>query len=127
MPELPDVENFRRYFARHALHQSIASVHVNDRRSLRGSPQGLARAVKHHSFTRTRRHGKHLLVPLDRGVGWLAMHFGMTGYLVYFDEDDDRPKFDRVQFDFTNGHRLAYVDARLGELSKSEDLARYVL
>lgn len=110
MPELPDVENYRRYLARHALKQRIAGIYVGDKRALRTPVSSLRRSLKGHAFKRTRRHGKHLLVEVDGG--WLTMHFGMTGYLAYFG-DDKEPAHVRVRFDFTNGCHLGFVDARL--------------
>ncbi len=59
MPELPEVEVYARYFAAHALGQTIARVNVRDDRVLgRIRRERLARALK-GSFERVRRHGKH--------------------------------------------------------------------
>ena len=128
MPELPDVENYRRYLQKHALRQKIAHVRVHDKRSLRNaSPRKLARALDHHAFTATRRHGKHLFARLDKDGGWLTMHFGMTGRLAYFDADETEPKSDRVRFDFANGRHLGYVDARLlGRIELIDDVGDFV-
>lgn len=117
MPELPDVENYRRYLAHHALGQPIAHVAVKDKRVTRGTPSGrFARALVGHTLSRTLRHGKHLLV--KSGDGWLTLHFGMTGHLDY--SDGKAPKFDRFQLDFRNGHHLAFVDGRrLGRIGYS--------
>ena len=61
MPELPEVETYARYFARHALHQRIARVDVRDERIL-GEIRAdvFARKLRGRSFTSVRRHGKHL-------------------------------------------------------------------
>lgn len=114
MPELPDVENFRRYLRRHALHRRIERVHVGDPRALDElSPQRLGRAAKHRELAATRRHGKHLFVELDGGRRWLHFHFGMTGSLAHFVEEDEDPEHDRVRFDLVGGDHLAFVDQRL--------------
>lgn len=122
MPELPDVENYRRYLVRHALKRRIASVRVNDAVVVRGfSRQALTTKPKGHAITKTERRGKQLFAKLGDD-GWLAMHFGMTGRLEYVRDGSDEPKFDRVRFDLANGDRLAFVDGRkLGRIGWIED------
>ena len=128
MPELPDVENYRRYLQKYALRRTIKRVTVRDKRSLRKTtPQKLNRALARHAFISTKRHGKHLFARLDRNGGWLTMHFGMTGRLAYFGKDVTEPKNDRVRFDFTNGHHLGYVDARLlGRIELIDDVGAFI-
>lgn len=112
MPELPEVETYARYFARHALRQRIARVEVRDERILadiRG--ETFARKLRGHVFTSVRRHGKHLFA--DAGSVWLHLHFGMTGDLAYYRRAADEPRFARVVFHFDHGARLAFEDMRL--------------
>ena len=113
MPELPDVENYRRYLNATALHKRIQNVEVSSTKILRGiSSLGLKRALRSRRMERTRRHGKHLLVALDDGM-WLTLHFGMTGRLAYFKSLDDDPEHDRLRLDFDNGYHLAFDNQRL--------------
>ena len=110
MPELPEVEIYARYFARHALQQRIARVRVLDERILGAVRKDVfARMLRGHTFTRVRRHGKHLFA--DAGGTWLHLHFGMTGDLSYY--RDAQPRFARIIFDFDNGAHLAFEDMRL--------------
>ena len=61
MPELPEVETYARYFARHALDQRIARVDVRDERILGEiRKERSSRKLKGREFTSVRRHGKHL-------------------------------------------------------------------
>lgn len=124
MPELPEVEMYKRYFARHALHEPIARVRVLDDRILgRTRKAAFVRGLTGHSFTRVRRHGKHLFA--DARDIWLHLHFGMTGDLLYYDADP--PRFARVIFDFRNGKHLAFEDMRLfGYAELSADPETYV-
>ncbi|HEX2121812.1 MAG TPA: DNA-formamidopyrimidine glycosylase family protein, partial [Thermoanaerobaculia bacterium] len=70
MPELPEVETFARYFARHALHQRIARVDVRDERILADvRKETFVRRLKGRTFTRVRRHGKHLFAEASGGGG----------------------------------------------------------
>jgi formamidopyrimidine-DNA glycosylase len=113
MPELPDVELYQRYLDQHALRQTIEHVAVNDARILGElSARAFVARLTGNRFEETRRHGKHLLVRLQRD-GWLTLHFGMTGRLVYFKDVADDPPYDRVRFDFKSGGHLAYVNRRM--------------
>ena len=126
MPELPDVELYKRHLDSTSLGRRIEKVAVNDARILAGiSAREFARRLEGNRFESSRRHGKHLLVRLARD-GWLTMHFGMTGYLHYFDDPADDPKYDRVRFDFERGH-LAYVNRRmLGRVGLTEHADAFI-
>ncbi len=118
MPELPEVELYARYFARHALGQRIARVRVLDERILGAVRKDVfSRVLRGHTFTRVHRHGKHLFA--DAGGVWLHLHFGMTGDLSY--SVDARPRFARVVFDFDNGAHLAFEDMRLFGVADTVD------
>lgn len=127
MPELPDVEVFRGYIDATALHQSIRRVEVHDTDVLADcSGAKLKRHLSGTAFETTRRHGKHLGVQLDSGE-WLLLHFGMTGDLEYAKGDGDPPAHSRVVLQFTNGHRLAYINPRkLGRVRLADDFDAFV-
>ena len=126
MPELPDVEIYRRRIDSKALNQAIERVEVVAPALLEGvSARVLARALVQHRFALTRRHGKHLFVRLDRG-DWLAMHFGMDGDLAYYGRASERPRYAGIVIDFGNGFHLAYVSARkLGRIALARDPQAY--
>jgi formamidopyrimidine-DNA glycosylase len=112
MPELPEVEIYRRYVEKHALRQRIEGVRVPDRRILRGvTAPALDRALRGRRLVSTRRHGKHLFVEVERSE-WLYLHFGMTGDLHYY-SDGETPRFSKVILDFARNRHLAFEDARL--------------
>lgn len=112
MPELPEVEEYGQYIARHALRRKIARVDVRDERILgeiRKEP--FTRKLRGRTFTQVRRHGKHLFV--HAGTAWLHLHFGMTGDLAFYRDTKKEPRFARVVFDFADGSHLAFEDMRL--------------
>lgn len=112
MPELPDVESYRRYLDAKALHHKIARVEVESPTVLEEtSPQGLGRILKGKRFESTRRHGKYLFAQLSRNE-WLGMHFGMTGKLQYVKDKEAVPAYTRCLFKFDNGFDLAYIAPR---------------
>src|SRR5256714_8478389 len=127
MPELPDVETFKRYLDATSLHQRIDDVDVRNAYVLKGvSERELARRLKGRCFESSRRHGKHLFVRGD-GDLWLRLHFGMTGSLQYFKCDQRAPKHTRVLFAFVNAHCLAFEDQRkFGEIGLIEDVNEYL-
>ena len=103
MPELPELEIFRRYVDSTSLHQKIETIEVKNGKVLGGvSAGGLKRGLEGTKFESTRRHGKHLFVELGDGR-WLLLHFGMTGGLKYYRDADEEPAHARVLISFRNG------------------------
>jgi formamidopyrimidine-DNA glycosylase len=127
MPELPDVETFKRYADATCLHKTIRSVSVEAADLLQGvSARRLAERLRDRSLESGRRHGKHLFLAIA-GDGWLVLHFGMTGRLDYAGDDGDPPDYTRLLLRFANGYRLAYVAPRkLGLIALTEDVDDFV-
>lgn len=127
MPELPDVERFRRHLQATSLNRTIADVTIRKAKVLTLPAARLRQALRGRRMTSARRYGKHLLVGLDDGR-WLALHFGMTGRLLYFKDMADDPEYDRVRFDFADGSHLAFDDRRqLGGVAVVDDADAFVL
>jgi formamidopyrimidine-DNA glycosylase len=111
MPELPDVEGFRRYMARHASGKRITGVRVPAPAILRNtSPQALSWALKGRTLSKPRRHGKWLLAPV--GDTTLILHFGMTGGFHWTSKPEPEGRFDRVVLEFGDGE-LRYHNMRM--------------
>jgi formamidopyrimidine-DNA glycosylase len=127
MPELPEVETFKRYLDSTSLHQRIANIEVRDAYVLkRVSARELARRLKGRRFENTHRHGKHLFLRAGDEL-WLRLHFGMTGSLEYLNHDEETPKTARVLFNFTNNGRLVFDDQRkFGEIELIEDVDEFL-
>lgn len=111
MPELPEVETYRRYLEATSLYQPISGLDVEDEKLLTTEYGTLSQALIGSQFTETHRIGKQLFVMTNRGFV-LAMHFGMTGDLAYFRDDEDTPRFARIVFRFANGYRLGFICPR---------------
>ena len=113
MPELPDVEGFRRVLAEHGRGRRIREVLVHDRGVLRDvAPERFADALTGRTFGEPQRVGKWLLAPVDDGTT-VVLHFGMTGGLLWCEPGADRHRHDRVvfRFGFDEGE-LRYRDMR---------------
>ena len=122
MPELPEVESFRR-LAEDALGRTVASVASPDAWFLKGAAtaSALRRALVGHRFTAASRIGKLLL--LDVGSGpTLGIRFGMTGNLavdgragigqMHYAPHRRDPAWDRWSARFEDGGSLVVHDPR---------------
>jgi formamidopyrimidine-DNA glycosylase len=127
MPELPDVEGFKRVLEKNALRRTIERVVVSDSRILgKLSARAFASGLQGTKLVAARRHGKHLMAKIDRG-GWLTLHFGMTGALQFVRKREDEPPFTRVRLDFANDGCLAYTNKRMiGRVGLVEDAADFI-
>ena len=125
MPELPEVETYRRYFNETALGQTITDVQVEDQRQLTTDYDTLLKELKGTQLIKTDRIGKHFLITLSTGK-ILVLHFGMTGDLAYYRNEEDTPRFARIVFLFTNGFRLAFIDSRkFGRVGLTDSVEAY--
>jgi formamidopyrimidine-DNA glycosylase len=122
VPELPDVELFKRHLDDTCLGRKISRVAVSDPGILGDLAAGdFARRVEGREIAGSRRHGKHLLVALGAS-DWLTMHFGMNGSLRHLDEGEADPPYDRLRLDFADGHRIAYLNPRrIGRVGLASD------
>jgi formamidopyrimidine-DNA glycosylase len=127
MPELPEVETFKRYLDSTSLHQCITNVDVQDAYVVQGvSARQLASRLKGRRFENSLRHGKHLFVRAGDKL-WLRLHFGMTGWLQYLKRDEKTPNTARVLFGFANNRRLAFDDQRkFGEVELIKDMDEFL-
>ncbi len=127
MPELPDVETFKKYLDSTSLHKNIHSAEVKNTKILgKTSSASFKKTLKGTKLKSTRRHGKHLFVELSNRR-WIAVHFGMTGSLKYFKNNDEAPGHIRVLINFHNGFHLAYNCTRmLGKVDIIDNVETYI-
>jgi formamidopyrimidine-DNA glycosylase len=110
MPELPSVEIFKRYFASTSLDQEIKGVEIRNPEILTNtSVVELKNKLNGQKFIDSSRYGKYLFASLENSY-FLILHFGMTGYLKYFQKDGS-PHI-RLLISFKNGYNLAFDDMR---------------
>lgn len=114
MPELPEVETYRRTAERHVTGRRIRAVHTVDPAMLRNTtPQGLGRAVTGATLDTPRRTGKWVALPTD-ATSDLVVHFGMTGAFRWL-ADGERPgSYDHVQLAFDDGVLVLRMPRKLG-------------
>jgi formamidopyrimidine-DNA glycosylase len=110
VPELPDVEGFRRALARSLPKRRVRHVEVRDPGVVRNAtPSALERSLVGCHFQDPRRHGKWLILPTDGPT--LLVHSGMTGHPYYAATGADEKRFDRLVIALDRG-QLRYSDLR---------------
>lgn len=127
MPELPEVHNFKQYFDAAASNQTIERMEVHDDKIIRNmSGPVFADALKGRTVIGSIRRGKYLFAQLDNSHDVL-LHFGMTGDLNLYQEGEDRGRFERFAFHFTDGNILGFDDARkFARILYLEDREAYI-
>jgi formamidopyrimidine-DNA glycosylase len=127
MPELPDVEIFKRLAERHGAGRIVARVSVCDPAMVRGvAAEELPRRLEGRRISACRRHGKVLFLEIE-GDGALALHFGMNGALRYVARGEGEPGYVRVTLGLGEGDALAYLNPRrIGEVRLVESAARFI-
>jgi formamidopyrimidine-DNA glycosylase len=128
VPELPDVEVYRRRLEHSGLHRRIDRVRVGDSTVLRAvSRQRLVRALNGRELVRCGRHGKHLFAETAEGEVTLVMHFGMTGLLEVDRRPEQADPHERFVLDFEDGCSLMFIDQRrLGFVTVVDDVDAYI-
>jgi formamidopyrimidine-DNA glycosylase len=110
VPELPDVEGFRRELAGSLPGRRVRQVDVRDAGVLRNcTPRALSRNLVGRRFGEPRRHGKWLILPTDGPV--VLVHSGMTGHPYYTSDDGDLKGYERLVITLDRGE-LRYADLR---------------
>src|SRR2546421_9297808 len=124
MPELAEVEKYRRLAEEAALGREIARVHAPDDWYLKGglTARAVRAALRGRSFVAARRIGKQLLLDTDNEGPVLGLHFGMAGRLLvdgraaitdlWWASNEELEKWDRFAIRFEDGGDLRMRDSR---------------
>lgn len=137
MPELPEIEQYRRLAEATALRRPVAEVVADDAWYLKGglTAPALRDAVEGRAFAAARRIGKLLLLDTGGDGPTVGLRFGMTGHLLVdgrasiarleWSSGRDLPAWDRVAFRFDDGGDLRIRDPRrLGGVLLEPDESR---
>lgn len=110
MPELPEVETTRRGIADAVSGQTIAAVHVHERRLRWALPAGFEAQLVGRRVHAVERRAKYLVIRLDRGT--LLAHLGMSGSLRVLTAPAPLRTHDHVEIVLSGGTRVLYNDPR---------------
>jgi formamidopyrimidine-DNA glycosylase len=106
VPELPEVETVVRTLAPKLTGRRILDAHFSSHHVVRQKFPTLRRHVRNQSVKSVRRHGKFIVLELEKGV--LTIHLGMTGKLLLNSEPGP---YARAVFKLDEG-LLVYDDVR---------------
>jgi formamidopyrimidine-DNA glycosylase len=114
MPELPEMENYRRLLNQKIAGQIITEVQINREKSINVDPNLFIRSVGNQEVVTVDRRGKHLLFYL-KNQQVLLLHLMLGGWM-YFGTEQDKPKRTiQVRLSFGQQH-LYFIGLRLGYL-----------
>jgi formamidopyrimidine-DNA glycosylase len=110
VPELPDVEGFRRELAGPLPGCRVRHVKVHDPGILRNTnADGLKGHLAGRRFDAPRRRGKWLILPTEGPT--LLVHTGMTGHPHYAASGSEPENYERLAVSLDRGE-LRYADLR---------------
>jgi len=113
MPELPEVEAWRKLAERHVRGKTIAKVTARKDEIIFDQKTHTAWARACHGLTVNEvcRKGKHLWMDCGAKV-FPYFHFGMSGAFHVYQDESERDKYLKAEFLFEDGTRLGYRNAR---------------
>jgi formamidopyrimidine-DNA glycosylase len=136
MPELAEVEAYRRLAAARALGRPIGVVAAPDAWYLKGGLTApvVAEQLEGRTLVSAERRGKLLWLPTSGDGPVLGLRFGMSGRLIvdgaagvedlWYGSKRDEPRWDRFALEFADGGRLVMSDPRrLGGVTLDPGLA----
>lgn len=124
MPELPEITLFRNYIQETSLNKTIKKLEFPDASLLQSSQVAFKKALVGEKFKSAERLGKYLAIKTGVNSS-LIFHFGMTGKLEYY-ANQDPPKYSKMIIYFEDDYRLAYTCSRkLGKIFLAEDLKKF--
>ncbi|MBM7661891.1 formamidopyrimidine-DNA glycosylase [Bacillus mesophilus] len=114
MPELPEMENYRRLLCKQIKDKTITDIKINRDKSINVPISEFHEKVTGQTIVSIDRRGKHLLFHLQNGF-YLLLHL-MLGGTMYLGSQQDQPRRTKqVIFDFHNSE-LFFIGLRLGYL-----------
>ncbi|WP_150268050.1 Fpg/Nei family DNA glycosylase [Paenibacillus tepidiphilus] len=114
MPELPEMENYRRLLSQHIINVPITGVTVNREKTINMETEAFVQGLVGARVVYVERRAKHILFHLHDGRR-LLLHL-MLGGILYYGPEEERP--DRsTQVELVFGDRILYfMGLRLGYL-----------
>lgn len=124
MPELPEIELNKKYVDATSLKKKIVEVDFPSTSLLQSSKTDFEKALKGKEFEKTERLGKYLFLKCGKN-SWLVLHFGMTGKLEYY-QNQEPPKYTNMLLTFDDDYRLAFICRRkLGKIYLTESVEKF--
>jgi len=124
MPELPEVETFRRTILKGAMGKVIIDAKVDGIKILPESLPEVSNGLIGKTIIGSKRNGKTLFLELN-DKRWLLLHFGMSGLPEFYNHEV--PRFARLTITFEDVCLAICWQRRLGAIALIEDPEAYLI
>lgn len=114
MPELPEMETYRRLLSERVVGKPITDIEVNREKTINVPPKQFVEELKGKTVTAIGRRAKHLIFELSSGKS-LLLHLMLGGWM-YFGNDEDNPDRTKQVILSFGEQRLYFIGLRLGFL-----------
>ncbi|MGM0902173.1 MAG: bifunctional DNA-formamidopyrimidine glycosylase/DNA-(apurinic or apyrimidinic site) lyase [Bacillota bacterium] len=114
MPELPEMETYRRLLSDRIVGKPITEIEVNREKSINIPPSQFIQELQGKTITHIDRRAKHLIFQLSSGKS-LLLHLMLGGWMYLGNDEDNPDRTKQVILSFGN-ERLYFIGLRLGFL-----------
>lgn len=114
MPEMPEMENYRRLLSSLVINKPITNIEINREKSINTSTEKFIDKLLNKRITKIDRRAKHLIFYLDNDYV-LLLHLMLGGWIFYGDEEDKPNRTIQIKLSFRDEH-LFFIGLRLGYL-----------
>lgn len=115
MPEIPEMEVYKRQLSQTIIHKKIVEIIINREKAINMIPERFIELVNDQLIVFVSRRGKHIIFTLGNGY-YLVGHL-MLGGRIYLAQPDEKLKTrGSVIFKFRDNTRLFFINLRLGWL-----------
>jgi len=125
MPELPDIEIFRRE-AEKCRDTAFTRLMINDKKFVKVTGKVFNEKLNGKVLKEVVRHGKYLFLKVADDTA-VVIHFGMTGTVSCLDEGEEPPPYTKCTFGFDNHKDLHCTSRRkLGKIELAAGVGSYL-
>lgn len=114
MPELPEMETYKKLLMNKIAGKTIGSVQVNREKSINVAADQFIREITQQSVMSIERRAKHLLFHLNSG-NVLLLHLMLNGWMYYGTEATKPKRNTQIELVFGE-EKLYFIELRLGYL-----------
>ncbi len=125
MPELPDIEMFRRE-AEKCSGATFTMIDIADKKFVKITGKTFKEKLQGKVLKEVVRHGKYLFLQVDNDAA-VAIHFGMTGTVKCLHENEKPPPYTKCTLSFGNHKKLHCTSKRkLGKIELAAGIESYL-
>lgn len=114
MPELPEMETYRKHLNQRIAGKTITNVVINREKSINVTQEKFVHELIHAQIVTVNRRAKHLIFKLSTGKS-LLLHLMLGGWMYIGNEQDNPDRTKQVIISFGN-LELYFIGLRLGYL-----------